>query len=89
MQKYDVISNKIWRHICENMTSVFSVFPKPPVKFFLFPMLWRCLCKINRTSESIQHTTVLHHSGIVVGQSKENFGVFAFQVVNGGYPYIL
>ena len=79
---------KICRHIWRNMTTVLSVFPKPPVQFFFFPMLWWRLCKINRTSESIQHTTVLHHSGIVVGQSKENFGVFAFQVVNGGYTYI-
>ena len=26
--KYDVISNKIWRHICENMTSVFFSLSK-------------------------------------------------------------
>lgn len=51
-------------------------------------MLRRCLREINCTSERIQHATILHHSGIVVGQGKEDFGVFAFQVVNGSYPYI-
>ena len=51
-------------------------------------MLWRCLREVNGTSESIQYATVLHHSSIVVGQSKEYFGGFAFQVCNGGYPDI-
>lgn len=64
------------------------VLPKPPVQLFLFPMLWRCLREVNCTPEGIQHATVLHHSGIVVGQGKEYFGVFAFQVYDRGYPDI-
>ena len=72
----------------KKQSTVFSILPKPPVQSFFFSMLRRCLREINGTSESVQYTTVLHHSGIVVGQGKEYFGVFTFQVVNGGYSNI-